>query len=183
MVGVVPDLAAQHAGVRHGADVDRDAGFGLLQRIVPVDRPVLVIVVPSSSVRIDDRAGSAGHGFARIERAVFVEVIGRYQAAGNADAVRQTVQRRRLIHVGQVARRHRVEVVVERRVERRNRADVAHRNGVFERRARQCRAAADHDDFLDDRQLLHVTDDHHRGFGTRGRVAVAVGQRKGTSAL
>ena len=53
------------------------------------------------------------------QRAVFVEVVRRNQAARNRDAGAQTVQRGRLVDVGQVARRHRVEVIVERHVQRR----------------------------------------------------------------
>ena len=85
MVGVVPDVTTEHAGVRHGSNIDCDGRHCLLLRIVPVDAGRVGNRRAFQERRLNDRLEAQRHRFGGIERAVIGEVIGRDDLACDAD--------------------------------------------------------------------------------------------------
>ena len=82
-----------------------------------------------------------------------------HEPKGRADARRQTVHRRGLAHIGELAGLRCVEVVRDNDVEGRHGAGIHDSQEVFQLRAGNGSAAPDDGDLLRDRKLLAGT--HH----------------------
>ncbi len=175
-VGVVPHAPIDQADAGDAADVDRHTGARLLRRIVPIDRSRVRHARADGKIRVQRGAEPERHRATRRERPIDGRVVAREQGAGDDDAVRRAVERRRACDVGETAR-SRVEVVADHDVVRRHGADVGRLHDVLEHRARERRSTADDGDVLGDAQLLHVADDDDRRLGSRRRIAVAVGRQ------
>ena len=141
-----------------------------------VTTPVFVTIVPiarfGASVALKRRTIDAFGG----KRAVRGGVVGRDERPHDRHPARRAIQRRRRVDIGELARRRNAQIVRDHDVGGRHERDVLDGHDVFEERAGDGGAAADHRDLLRDQQLLTVAHHDHRRLRARGRVAVAVGQ-------
>ena len=106
-VGVVPHAPIDQADAGDAADVDRHAGARLLRRIVPIDRSRVRHARTDGKIRVQRGAEPERHRATRRERPIDGRVVAREQGAGDDDAVRRAVERRRACDVGETARRSR----------------------------------------------------------------------------
>ena len=121
-VGVVPGRAVQHGEAGDAADVDRDAGARRLRGVVPGDHAGVRDHRADREAWVEHGPEPEHHDSARRQRPVDRGVVGGDRRAGDADARRRAVHRRRPVHVGELAGLRRVEVVGDDDVDGRHRA-------------------------------------------------------------